>query len=284
VRVRPNGQLQDAEPILIAASGSAPHDVASNGHGYFVVWTSGAGVAGAAVSLDGVVQSPVSLASGSVWNDSITVTSDGENYLAAWSSFHNNSFTDISTTEFSPAGVVLARTQVDTQPAWQYGPAAAWDGERYLLVWSYNDITPTDGGVIHGSVHRTMGLRLDRQGRALDPAPWVLATPDLISDSVQRAGVASGPPGECLLTYATFDADLGVTRLKARIVENGDLNPPVPPAAGDFNADGRIDSADLNLLLAKIRARSTDLIYDVNGDGTVTIADARFLVLHFQNP
>jgi hypothetical protein len=52
----------------------------------------------------------------------------------------------------------------------------------------------------------------------------------------------------------------------------------------DLNGDGCIDRTDLNLLLTKIRARSTDLTYDLNGDGKVDIADARFLVLQFTNP
>jgi hypothetical protein len=36
--------------------------------------------------------------------------------------------------------------------------------------------------------------------------------------------------------------------------------------------------------MAKIRARSTEGIYDLNGDGKVDIADARFLILYFTDP
>jgi hypothetical protein len=59
---------------------------------------------------------------------------------------------------------------------------------------------------------------------------------------------------------------------------------PCQGQVGDLNGDCCVDLTDLNLLLAKIRARSTDLTYDLNGDGKVDIADARFLVLHFTNP
>jgi len=37
------------------------------------------------------------------------------------------------------------------------------------------------------------------------------------------------------------------------------------------------------LLLVLIRSRSTDLMYDLNGDGKVNVADARWLALRFTN-
>lgn len=54
--------------------------------------------------------------------------------------------------------------------------------------------------------------------------------------------------------------------------------------AGDLNGDCCVDPSDLDILLSRIRARSTDLTYDLNGNGKVDIADARTLVLHFTNP
>jgi hypothetical protein len=36
--------------------------------------------------------------------------------------------------------------------------------------------------------------------------------------------------------------------------------------------------------LDRVRGRSKDPLYDLNSDGKVDIADARFLVLHFTNP
>ena len=52
----------------------------------------------------------------------------------------------------------------------------------------------------------------------------------------------------------------------------------------DYDMNGCIDRADLTTLVMEIRKRSTDPIYDVNGDGVVNIADARKLVLFFTNP
>ena len=37
-------------------------------------------------------------------------------------------------------------------------------------------------------------------------------------------------------------------------------------------------------MMAKIRVRSTDLAYDLNGDGKIDVADARWLALHFTTP
>ena len=56
------------------------------------------------------------------------------------------------------------------------------------------------------------------------------------------------------------------------------------PAVGDLNYDGCIDRADLALLMTKIQAHSSDLTFDLNGDGKVDIADARFMALHFTTP
>ncbi|MCI0540381.1 MAG: DUF5011 domain-containing protein, partial [Verrucomicrobiales bacterium] len=53
---------------------------------------------------------------------------------------------------------------------------------------------------------------------------------------------------------------------------------------GDLNADCCVNRNDFDDLLSKIRARSTDLTYDVNRDGKVDIADVLTLVLFFTNP
>lgn len=55
-------------------------------------------------------------------------------------------------------------------------------------------------------------------------------------------------------------------------------------APADFNQDGCVDLTDYNLIMAQIRAKSTNLTYDLNGDSKVTIADARSVVVQFTNP
>ncbi len=51
----------------------------------------------------------------------------------------------------------------------------------------------------------------------------------------------------------------------------------------DVNGDGCVDTTDMNLVLAAIRARSTDLKYDVNCDGIVHITDSRYLATRYTN-
>jgi hypothetical protein len=57
-----------------------------------------------------------------------------------------------------------------------------------------------------------------------------------------------------------------------------------PTALGDLNNDGCVDRIDLSVITTKIRERSNALTNDLNHDGKVDIADARFLVLHFTHP
>ncbi|MCI0535433.1 MAG: dockerin type I domain-containing protein [Verrucomicrobiales bacterium] len=88
-------------------------------------------------------------------------------------------------------------------------------------------------------------------------------------------------PGAPGTDFPTTD-QRGVARPQDALADIGAFELLLLP--GDLNRDGCVDRDDLTLLLAKIRARSTDLAYDVNGDGRVNIADARKLALLFSNP
>ena len=44
-------------------------------------------------------------------------------------------------------------------------------------------------------------------------------------------------------------------------------------AAGDFNADGNLDGADVDLLVARIARSDTNLLFDLTGDGRIDTAD-----------
>ena len=62
---------------------------------------------------------------------------------------------------------------------------------------------------------------------------------------------------------------------------------PQPPVEGDLNGDGCVDRADYYkyIIDADIRGPEPhDPAYDLNGDGKVNIADARYLVTLFTNP
>ncbi len=59
-------------------------------------------------------------------------------------------------------------------------------------------------------------------------------------------------------------------------------NPPQIP--GDINGDQCVDRNDSREVMSAIRSGTTDPTMDVNGDGDVNIADARFLATLFTNP
>jgi hypothetical protein len=70
--------------------------------------------------------------------------------------------------------------------------------------------------------------------------------------------------------------DTGIPLIADRLV--------IPPLAGDYNGDNCVDRIDLTqYLLPAIRSGSTDPMFDLNGDGSVNIADARKLVVLFSN-
>ena len=48
--------------------------------------------------------------------------------------------------------------------------------------------------------------------------------------------------------------------------------------AGDFDFNGLLEAADIDLLSAAVRAESTDSLYDVNQDGEVSAADHQFWI------
>lgn len=52
---------------------------------------------------------------------------------------------------------------------------------------------------------------------------------------------------------------------------------------GDFNGDGLLDAADIDLLSEAIRTGSSDSLYDVDGNGDVDVADHRFWVVDIKN-
>ena len=59
----------------------------------------------------------------------------------------------------------------------------------------------------------------------------------------------------------------------------------VVPSDSDLNSDGCVDKADYTIIMADIRGGAPfNMAHDLNGDGVVNIADARFLVTRFTNP
>ncbi|BHH85989.1 golvesin C-terminal-like domain-containing protein [Desulforhopalus sp. 52FAK] len=53
---------------------------------------------------------------------------------------------------------------------------------------------------------------------------------------------------------------------------------------GDFDQNDCVDRADYSIIISAVRSGSDDVSYDLNNDGVVNIADARYLVTLFDNP
>ena len=106
--------------------------------------------------------------------------------------------------------------------------------------------------------------------------PFVVSDGDVVF--ADAAFIRRAPPGflqlgdRPLLTdgflapdHSWHDRSGGGTRFRATIV----------PTLGDFNGDGLVDIADIDLLSQQIRIGSTDLELDVNGDLAVNSLDRK---------
>lgn len=109
------------------------------------------------------------------------------------------------------------------------------------------------------------------------------ATPPALSGSLI--------PNQPLSTFNGGDY-AGSWRLTVSDLAGGDtgtlqkwcLLPVLAPVAGDLNGDRCVDINDMSLLLAAIRNRSTDPMYDINGDGKVNSKDRTALQALYSNP
>ncbi|MGB0910415.1 MAG: dockerin type I repeat-containing protein [Nitrospirales bacterium] len=104
-------------------------------------------------------------------------------------------------------------------------------------------------------------------------------------------GGAFGPPSVTAGTtvfYAFHTYASSVVYSNWRHAQLRDMPIPIStplPAEGDLNLDGCVDLSDMTIILADVRGPAPhDSAFDLNGDGTVNIADARKLATLFSNP
>lgn len=79
-------------------------------------------------------------------------------------------------------------------------------------------------------------------------------------------------------TSSDVSFDLGLRGRVLSAAATVTITVPSTAMPGDFNADDRVDAADLDLLLAAIQAGSVDPLYDVTGDAQVTRGDLDHVV------
>jgi hypothetical protein len=175
-RVSPAGSVLDPAGILVstAANTQAAPAVAWNGTEYLVVWEdhrSGTccDIYGTRVSAAGSVLDPAGIAISTAASQqrAPALEWNGTDFFVAWEDSRSGTCCDIYGTRVSAAGSVLdpAGIAISTAASSQSGPAVAWNGADYLVVW-------TDGrtGI------QVWGARVTGAGSVLDPAGIAIAT------------------------------------------------------------------------------------------------------------
>jgi len=147
-RVTPAGVVLDPSGFVIsqAADDQEYPALAFDGTNFLVAWTDcrnnpdTSDIFGARVTQGGVVLDTagiaISTATNRQWYPALAF--DGENFLVAWTDCRNNPDTSgIFGARVTPAGVVLdtAGIPVSTAANGQSGPALAFDGTNFLVVW-----------------------------------------------------------------------------------------------------------------------------------------------------
>jgi hypothetical protein len=148
------------------------------------------------------------------------------------------------------------------------GWTAPASGAYRIGCWfSGNDFvgpTTTDVAVLHGTTEIFSGEISSYRGSGL---PFIQTEQVSLGDTIDFT-VGYGSDGDYL-----YDSTAVAINIR-----------PLTGAPGDYNFDGSVDRADLEILMNQIHAHSTNLAYDLNGDSKVDIADARWLALHFTHP
>ncbi len=176
-RVTSAGVVLDPQGIAVSttASGQGSPALAFDGTSFLVAWSDSRSVSpdiyGARVTPAAVVLDPtgiaVSRAADCRWLPA--VVSDGANFLVVWQDSRNGDSTDIYGARVTPAGVVLDTTgfAISTAARNQCGPALAFDGANFLVVWQ--DSRNGDSTDIYGA-------RVTPAGEVLDPAGIAVST------------------------------------------------------------------------------------------------------------
>ncbi|MGC4119156.1 MAG: hypothetical protein QM765_32235 [Myxococcales bacterium] len=169
-RVTPSGAVLDPSGIAIstAADDQTAPRVSWTPPNYLVVWADKRGAAntdiyGARVSAEGAVVDPSGLAISTATGNQLapSVATDGTNYLVVWCDARSGSARPYASrvsaagTLLDPTGVSLASTSACSDTA------AAYDGTRYLAVWSSSSV---------------YSARLSSAAVALDPTPLLLGS------------------------------------------------------------------------------------------------------------
>lgn len=253
-RLSPTGQALDGTGVAVPGVWVDPVQAASNGDNFLLAWITVDGIAGVRIGADGAVldRAPFTIPTGpsGVAPHHLALASDGADYFAVWQ--QNNPDRDYRTEVVGariPAAGMPTSPPVPVSPGEGSRPAAAWNGESFLVAWVQPGV---DSKGPPPRRHGVAAIRVSAAGTVLDRRPIVVAAdPDR---EVRTPMVAAGD-GNFMVAWQSTPKDYtGPMRMEGvRISASGRLldRSPLVLATGplDFGRRPMLSWNGLNFLL-----------------------------------
>ena len=236
--ISPEYPITDPVPGRGVGGNQSRPSVAFNGTNYLAVWgdprsgnTAEADIYGTRVTPAGVVLDPagIAISTASGYQFTPSVSSDGTNYLVAWSDGRSGG-TDVYAARVSPAGTVLEPAGIPISTTASSGfPRIAFDGTNYLVVWQ-DSRSGTSSDIYGARVSLQAGAcktttRGSSSGRRLTPGP-----PSVASDGTNYLVAWQDARGATLDIYGARVSQAGVVQEPAGILISGATNDQQAPS------------------------------------------------------
>jgi hypothetical protein len=196
VRVSPDGIVLDPYPFNVSGAGASQPAMAFDGVDFVVTWLQEAEFCGcgtgyyvilaARVSPTGqVTSSNTPIAQDLSYYSGPAIASDGTNSLVVWTDPRANSESrDVYGSRVDRSLRVLDGTgiPISTRPGYEYEPSVAFDGTRYLVVWTDSRSTPDGDYDIYGARVGRSGVVRDPDGIAVSTAPGTQDQPSVAAN------------------------------------------------------------------------------------------------------
>lgn len=168
------------------------------------------------------------------------------------------------------------QTISDIVTLWGLTDLAAAQSDTIAVSVSFNPAAYTPAVLQNGSV--CLG------SRDLNSGQWINAVDANIVGGHKQFVYGPYSPSYGLGTYGVDPSTSTAWAVVNGVNRDFAVIPtPTQPLPWDFDGNGVVNTADMNLLNAAIRAHSANPIYDLTGDGKVDSSDVRWLSLHFTN-